>query len=163
MHTAWLTLICVVGVGQPALEPGPDGAPVPSQCCPGPPRDPGETCFKALTGWFADWFTPMPQTCYSPRFGCYPGASRTLQRYPAFHGTYYRRAYNYRQLYEWPWLAEPHEPDCCLLPCAAQCPMPPVEPQMTPQMAPPMAEELPVPGMMPAPAHDLPAPATQPK
>ena len=53
---------------------------------------------------------PMPQTCYSPRFGCYPGNNRHIQRYPAFHGSYYRRPYNYRNLFDYPWHAELHEP-----------------------------------------------------
>jgi len=52
----------------------------------------------------------MPQTCYSPRYGCYPGNSRDIQRYPAFHGSYYRRAYNYRRYFEYPWHASLHEP-----------------------------------------------------
>ena len=51
----------------------------------------------------------MPQSCYDPTFGCYRG-SRFMNRYPAFHGTYYRRPYNYRNLFEYPWHAEPHEP-----------------------------------------------------
>lgn len=76
----------------------------------------------AQIGYFFDWFKPMPQTCYSPRFGCYPGNGRDIQRYPAFHGSYYRRAYNYRQLQEWPWLAEPHEPVCLPSPVCA-CPV----------------------------------------
>jgi hypothetical protein len=53
---------------------------------------------------------PMPQTCYSPRYGCYHGNDRHMNRYPAFHGTYYRRPYNYRNLFEYPWHAEMHEP-----------------------------------------------------
>jgi hypothetical protein len=53
---------------------------------------------------------PMPQTCYSPRYGCYPGNNRHLHRYPAFHGTYYRRPYNYRNVFDYPWHAELHEP-----------------------------------------------------
>jgi hypothetical protein len=53
---------------------------------------------------------PMPQTCYSPRYGCYHGNDRHMHRYPAFHGTYYRRPYNYRNLFEYPWHAEMHEP-----------------------------------------------------
>lgn len=59
-------------------------------------------------GW--DWFGPMPQTCYQPRFGCYPGNSRDIHRYPAFHGYYYRQPYNYRHYFEYPWHADPHEP-----------------------------------------------------
>ncbi|MBX7072001.1 MAG: hypothetical protein K1X71_02545 [Pirellulales bacterium] len=53
---------------------------------------------------------PMPQTCYAPRYGCYPGNERHMHRYPAFHGYYYRRPYNYRHLFEYPWHAEMHEP-----------------------------------------------------
>jgi len=52
----------------------------------------------------------MPQTCYNPRFGCYAGTSRTMHRYPAFHGYYYRSPYNYRHYYEYPWHASPHDP-----------------------------------------------------
>ena len=53
---------------------------------------------------------PMPQTCYSPRYGCYPGNARYIQRYPAFHGAYYRRPYNYRNTFDYPWHASMHEP-----------------------------------------------------
>ncbi|NMC19003.1 MAG: hypothetical protein GYA33_01175 [Thermogutta sp.] len=63
----------------------------------------GKTCL-------GDWFGPMPQTCYQPRFGCYPGNPRTIHRYPAFHGYYYRAPYNYRHYFEYPWHAAPHEP-----------------------------------------------------
>ena len=52
----------------------------------------------------------MPQTCYNPRFGCYSGNNRHMHRYPAFHGYYYRRPYNYRNLADYPWHAELHEP-----------------------------------------------------
>ena len=55
-------------------------------------------------------FGPMPQSCYSPRYGCYPGNSRDIQRYPAFHGTFYRRPYNYRNTFDFPWHAALHEP-----------------------------------------------------
>lgn len=56
------------------------------------------------------WGRPMPQTCYAPRFGCYPGNNRHMHRYPAFHGTYYRRPYNYRNYFDYPWHAGLHEP-----------------------------------------------------
>lgn len=52
---------------------------------------------------------PMPQTCYDPAYGCYPG-TRHMHRYPAFHGTYYRRPYNYRNVFDYPWHADLHEP-----------------------------------------------------
>jgi hypothetical protein len=55
-------------------------------------------------------FGPMPQTCYAPRYGCYPGNERYTNRYPAFHGTHSRKAYNYRNYFDYPWHAEPHEP-----------------------------------------------------
>jgi len=51
-----------------------------------------------------------PQTCYSPRFGCYHSNERHMHRYPAFHGTYYRQAYNYRNYFDYPWHAGLHEP-----------------------------------------------------
>lgn len=52
----------------------------------------------------------MPQNCYSPRYGCYPGNSRFLHRYPAFHGYSFRKPYNYRNVFDYPWHAELHEP-----------------------------------------------------
>lgn len=51
----------------------------------------------------------MPQSCYEPSFGCYAG-SRFMNRYPAFHGSYYRRPYNYRNVFDYPWHADMHEP-----------------------------------------------------
>jgi hypothetical protein len=33
-----------------------------------------------------------------------------MHRYPAFHGTFTREAYNYRQYFDYPWHATPHEP-----------------------------------------------------
>ncbi|WP_254513079.1 hypothetical protein [Anatilimnocola floriformis] len=51
----------------------------------------------------------MPQSCYNPKYGCY-GADRHMNRYPAFSGTYYRRPYNYRNVFDYPWHAEMHEP-----------------------------------------------------
>ena len=61
--------------------------------------------------WCQDWWDPMPQTCYNPTFGCYAGAGRTMHRYPAFHGYYYRSPYNYRHDFEYPWHALPHHPE----------------------------------------------------
>ncbi len=57
-----------------------------------------------------DCLGPMPQTCYAPRYGCYPGNNRFMHRYPAFHGYYYRQPYNYRHLFDYPWHAAPHQP-----------------------------------------------------
>jgi hypothetical protein len=52
----------------------------------------------------------MPQTQYEPPYGCYPGSSRFTNRYPAFHGTYYSHAYNYRNYFDYPHHAGMHEP-----------------------------------------------------
>jgi hypothetical protein len=52
----------------------------------------------------------MPQSCYGPAYGCYPGNDRRIQRYPAFHGNYYRNPYNYRNEFDYPWHAGLHEP-----------------------------------------------------
>ncbi len=60
-------------------------------------------------GSHASCWGPMPQTCYDPPYGCYPG-TRFMNRYPAFHGTYYRRPYNYRNVFDYPWHADLHEP-----------------------------------------------------
>ena len=57
-----------------------------------------------------DDFGAMPQTCYSPRYGCYPGGDRLMHRYPAFHGSFYRRPYHYRNVFDYPWHAALHEP-----------------------------------------------------
>jgi hypothetical protein len=77
-----------------------------------PPRDPQEAdgLVRGFFNYCRAWFQPMPQTCYSPHFGCYPGNGRDIYRYPAFHGYYYRQAYNYRPLFEYPWQACMHEP-----------------------------------------------------
>jgi len=68
--------------------------------------------YDARVGHGALWvqFGPMPQSCYQPRYGCYPGATRHTHRHSAFHGWFYRRPYNYRNLFEYPWHAELHEP-----------------------------------------------------
>jgi hypothetical protein len=56
-----------------------------------------------------DWFGAMPQSCYNPSYGCY-ASTRFMHRYPAFHGYYYREAYNYRHYFDYPWHAGLHEP-----------------------------------------------------
>jgi len=56
-----------------------------------------------------DLLGPMPQSCYNPSFGCY-ASTRFMHRYPAFHGYYYRSAYNYRHYFDYPWHAGLHEP-----------------------------------------------------
>lgn len=96
MHAAIATLLLVVG--QACDSCGTAGCA--SGACAG----------DGLT-WEQRWFCgPMPQTCYEPRYGCYPGNARTNHRYPAFHGSYYRSPYNWRNAFDYPWHAEPHEP-----------------------------------------------------
>jgi hypothetical protein len=68
-----------------------------------------DSCGGGYGGRYKQPHWMMPQTCYNPKFGCY-GADRHMNRYPAFHGTYYRRPYNYRNVYDYPWHAELHEP-----------------------------------------------------
>jgi hypothetical protein len=60
-------------------------------------------------GYRGGWLGNMPQSCYNPSFGCYP-STRFMHRYPAFHGNYYREAYNYRNYFDYPWHAGLHEP-----------------------------------------------------
>jgi hypothetical protein len=117
MHAALLALLIVAGaeeVPAPAWTDQPEAA-LPAMyssecgsCCD------AEACGGGMGSvhrcCLLDWFGPMPQTCYSPRFGCYPGNGRDIHRYPAFHGYYYRKPYNYRHYFEYPWHAEPHEP-----------------------------------------------------
>jgi hypothetical protein len=52
---------------------------------------------------------PMPQSGYEASVGCYAG-TRRMHRHPAFHGYYYRNAYNYRHYFDYPWQAAMHEP-----------------------------------------------------
>lgn len=62
-----------------------------------------------LQGARGGCFGPMPQSCYNPSFGCYT-STRFMNRYPAFHGYYYRNAYNHRHYFDYPWHAGLHEP-----------------------------------------------------
>ena len=64
---------------------------------------------QGMKDYRGGWLGPMPQTCYNPSFGCYP-STRYMHRYPAFHGNYYRNAYNYRNYFDYPWHAGLHEP-----------------------------------------------------
>jgi hypothetical protein len=116
MHVALLALLMTAGAEGPnaALVEPPAAVEVETpaaQCdpCCGAPAQ-GCATGRVHRCWLCEWFGPMPQTCYSPRFGCYPGNTRDIHRYPAFHGYYYRKPYNYRHYFEYPWHAEPHEP-----------------------------------------------------
>lgn len=117
MHVALLTLLLVTGAEEPSIEGlGQPTMIVESSCDYG---SCGECCHpvgrccgreERPRGYLAACFGPMPQACYAPRFRCYPGNNRHMHRYPAFHGCYYRRAYNYRHLFDYPWHAAPYEP-----------------------------------------------------
>ncbi len=120
MHAILLTLLVVTGADQP-LEAPVDQAPsnqateavTQGECAQGCDEcGAGAKVARRnpLCSWLCDLCGPMPQTCYSPHFGCYPGSSRTIHRYPAFHGYYYRQPYNYRHLFDYPWHATPHQP-----------------------------------------------------
>lgn len=106
-----------------------------------------------------------PQTCYSPRFGCYHSNERHMNRYPAFHGTFYRHAYNYRNYFDYPWHADMHEPTSLFsYNVGEDAPPPPPGPAtsgapVTPPM-PPQARRQPVPAQ-PAPAQPQTRPASR--
>lgn len=118
MHAALLTIILATGAGPYASYEGEIVSQQPyaeegcSQCG---STSGGCGCFGA-NRWYERQHEAllarggMPQTCYSPRYGCYPGNDREIQRYPAFHGSFYRRPYNYRNVFDYPWHAELHEP-----------------------------------------------------
>jgi hypothetical protein len=79
------------------------------QCNSGGHRHGCLDCLGGERGKCRDYLGPMPQSCYNPSYGCYP-STRFMNRYPAFHNTYYRAAYNYRQYFDYPWHAGLHEP-----------------------------------------------------
>ncbi len=114
MHAALLTVLIAAGTGQTGSEImvrqtvyATQGLQEGCQSCAA-----GEPCGECgpKSCWWSNWWGPMPQTCYEPHFGCYPGNSRTIHRHPAFHGSYYRKPYNYRHQFEYPWHLAPHEP-----------------------------------------------------
>ena len=116
MHVALLTVLIITPAQPPAPTPADQPTMAPAtdpyitaedQACDG---ECGGVAEYGHRGCLKDWFGPMPQTCYAPRYGCYPGNNRHMRRYPAFHGTYYRSPYNYRQLFDYPWHAAPYEP-----------------------------------------------------
>lgn len=94
MHAVALTVMLMAGVGQ----------------CDACDSGHGHRLAAWNSGDGIGLLTPMPQTCYQPRYGCYYSGNRHMNRYPAFHGYYYRRPYNYRNLFDYPWHAELHEP-----------------------------------------------------
>ena len=99
MNAILLTVIALTGGGGNAISYGDS-----CDTC-----DDGGRHGRHHAGHHCDWLGPMPQTCYDPSFGCY-ASSRFTNRYPAFHGYYYRNAYNYRHYFDYPWHAGLHEP-----------------------------------------------------
>ena len=106
-----LSLVLIVGAGEPLpVDAGyPTAGPAAPAACSHAAPSACRHC-APQPSWLYDWCGPMPQTCYGPRYGCYPGNGRDIHRYPAFHGYYYRRPYNYRHYFDYPWHAQPHEP-----------------------------------------------------
>jgi len=119
MHATLLTLLLAVGADAPGTTIEQFAPAVITQCgqC-GHRPDACQCVGQDDRSCFSRWFGSMPQTCYAPQFGCYPGNNRHMHRYPAFHGSYYRQPYNYRHLFDYPWHAAPHEPQgYSALPC----------------------------------------------
>lgn len=109
MNAILLTVLALGGngaayYGGPTTQAPVDGGAYAGECdqCAGGGRHGHHGEHQGLLG-------TMPQSCYDPSFGCYT-SSRHMQRYPAFHGTFYRRAYNYRNYFDYPWHAGLHEP-----------------------------------------------------
>jgi hypothetical protein len=138
MHALLLTVLAIAGGdGYPMAD---------SQITPAGYHGGCDACGGANARYKQPKFM-MPQTCYNPKYGCY-GNDRQMNRYPAFHGTYYRRPYNYRNVFDYPWHADLHEPTSFFSyhVNAAQQPRPAVQPlgpaaaQQQPYLPVPMAE-----------------------
>lgn len=113
MQATFIALILTVGASASNL--GTDGSGDSIGCvncsCRGESAGNNYHCLgDAIRRYYQAWFGPMPQSCYGPRYGCYGVNQRTVQRYPAFHGYYYRRPYNYRHLFDYKWHVAQHEP-----------------------------------------------------
>ena len=110
MNAILLTILAIGGANGAAIHVASHGEAVAGDCdgCGGGGWDHGGGSWHGhkLHG---SCLGPMPQTCYDPAYGCYPG-TRYMNRYPAFRGTYYRRPYNYRNVFDYPWHADLHEP-----------------------------------------------------
>lgn len=106
MNVILLTVLALSGTGGEAQIAAADDVGIYADCPEGTGGHARKLHHATLHG---GCMGPMPQTCYEPPYGCYHG-SRWNNRYPAFHGTYYRKAYNYRNYFDYPWHAEMHEP-----------------------------------------------------
>jgi hypothetical protein len=82
-----------------------------------------------------------------------------MHRYPAFHNTYYKQAYNYRNYFDYPWHAELHEPSSQFAyeTVNSDVPVGDVAPIVEP------AEKAPAPRMPPQPPADAAAKRSVPK
>ena len=110
MHATLLTFLLAISAQVPCANCQTQTTIVGEDCGPADCHQCEVQTGRGLWGWLPGCCGPMPQTCYAPRFGCYPGNSRHMHRYPAFHGYYYRQPYNYRHTFDYPWHATPHEP-----------------------------------------------------
>lgn len=113
MQATFIALILTVGASASNFDA--DGRSDSNGCvnCSFRGENAGNNCHclrDAIRRYYQAWFGPMPQSCYGPRYGCYGVNQRTVQRYPAFHGYYYRRPYNYRHLFDYKWHVGQHEP-----------------------------------------------------
>ena len=106
MNVILLAVLTLGGTGGEYQVASDDGMYADCPECVGGHGHPGHLHGSTLHG---HCLGPMPQTCYDPPYGCYHG-SRWNQRHPAFHASYYRKAYNYRNYFDYPWHAEMHEP-----------------------------------------------------
>ena len=104
MNAILLTVLALGGADASAIYGGGDHGGAYCDAC-----DDGGGGLGHHQGGRGGWLGPMPQSCYNPSFGCYP-STPYMHRYPAFHGTYYRKAYNYRNYFDYPWHAGLHEP-----------------------------------------------------
>jgi len=104
MNAILLTVLALSGAGGDTVSYGGEYADSCDTC-----SDGGGGHGHHGSGHHCYWFGPMPQSCYNPSYGCY-ASTRFMNRYPAFHGYYYRNAYNYRHYFDYPWHAGLHEP-----------------------------------------------------
>ena len=109
MNAILLTVLALSGGGGEAVAYGGDYAQSCDACESGPGGHGHGGLCHGLWGGKHAWLGPMPQSCYNPSFGCYAN-TRYMHRYPAFHGYYYREAYNYRHYFDYPWHAGLPEP-----------------------------------------------------
>ena len=120
MNAAMLTMILLAGTtsdpsgGRTTTQTTVAGSTAQGQCANCDCEEEKGCCCKCLDdghgGGALGGFRDMPQSCYNPAYGCYPGNDRRINRYPAFYGSYYRKPYNYRNTFDYPWHAGLHEP-----------------------------------------------------